>query len=107
MSTKRARRLRRDSTEAEKRLWRILRSRQFLNAKFRRQQPIGPYIVDFVSFEKRFVVEVDGGQHAEDDSARTLYLQSSGYRVIRFWNNEVLENIDGVLHTIATAVETE
>ena len=71
--------------------------------KFRRQQPIGPYVVDFVSFERRLVVEVDGGQHDQPDvrvadTERTLWLERNGYRVLRFWNNEVLGNLEGVWH---------
>ena len=72
--------------------------------KFRRQEPIGDYIVDFVAFEKRLVIEVDGGQHAEDekdsDMRRDAWLRSQGFRVLRFWNNEVLQNLEGVLETI-------
>ena len=78
--------------------------------KFRRQQPIGPYVVDFVSFERRLVVEVDGGQHDQPDvrvadTERTLWLERNGYRVLRFWNNEVLGNLEGVWHEISRAVE--
>ena len=102
----RARRLRRESTEAEKRLWNKLRARQLLGAKFRRQAPIGPYIVDFVCFERKLVIEIDGGQHAEHDQRaydeeRTKWLKSQGFRVLRFWNNEVLGNLEGVLTRIA------
>jgi very-short-patch-repair endonuclease len=91
-------------TDAERKLWRALRLRQLGNAKFRRQAPIGPYIVDFVSFERRVIVEVDGGQHAAQagkDARRTDFLNAEGFRVIRFWNNEVLENFDGVLDRLA------
>jgi very-short-patch-repair endonuclease len=98
-SVDRARRLRRDATDAEKRLWRALRE-VFPNAKFRRQTSVGPYIADFLSFRHMVIVEVDGGQHTvEADASRTAYLSRQGYRVVRFWNHEVLENCDGVLQS--------
>ena len=100
------RRLRRDATGAERLLWRKLRDRQ-LGAKFRRQIQIGPYICDFVSHDARLVIEVDGGQHGsrqEYGDARSRYLQERGYRVVRFWNNQVLDNIDGVVRAIVQAV---
>ncbi len=100
-----ARRLRRNSTEAEKALWRALRSRTLRHVKFRRQAPIGKYIVDFVAFEQHLIIEVDGGQHASDDPARTRFLEAEGFRVLRFWNNDVLQNIDGVLSTISEVIE--
>lgn len=81
----------------------MLRRRQVDGFRFRRQRPIGPYIVDFVCLSARLVIEVDGGQHADDvawDTARTRWLESQGYRVIRFWNNEVLGNPDGVYEVI-------
>jgi very-short-patch-repair endonuclease len=99
-----SRSLRRNQTEAEKRLWRSLRSRELNGCKFRRQQPIGPYIVDFCCLERRLVIEVDGGQHAmlkETDERRTAFLEKEGFRVVRFWDNEVLKNTVGVLETIA------
>jgi crossover junction endodeoxyribonuclease RuvC len=101
----RARALRRDSTDAEQVLWRHLRNRQ-AEAKFRRQQPIGPYIADFVSFEHRLIVEVDGGQHATSatDPVRTAFLERAGFRVVRFWNNDVLANIEGVLARVAASI---
>ncbi len=102
MSTERARALRRRSTKAETLLWRRLRSRELSGVKFRRQVPIGP---DFVAFEQRLIIEVDGGQHGEDGPERSLYLESEGFRILRFCNNEVLENIDGVLSTILAAIE--
>jgi very-short-patch-repair endonuclease len=105
MSTERARGLRRRSTEAEKLLWRRLRARDLGGEKFRRQVPIGPYYVDFVAFEPRLVIEVDGGQHADDGPERTRYLEAEGFRILRFWNNEVLRNTDGVLRTILAAIE--
>ena len=100
----RARTLRRNATIAERILWRALKSRQANNAKFRRQHPVGPYVADFAVIETRLIVEVDGGQHALESNRRTRYLESRGYRVIRFWNNEILDNLDGVLHEIATAM---
>jgi crossover junction endodeoxyribonuclease RuvC len=101
----RARALRQDSTDAEKTLWKHLRARQ-IEAKFRRQQPIGPYIAGFVSFEHRLVIEVDGSQHATSttDPVRTAFLERAGFRVVRFWNNEVLTNIEGVLANIAASI---
>ena len=98
-----ARRLRRGSTEAEARLWSRLRSRQIGNAKFVRQFPIGPYIVDFCCRAAKLVVEVDGGQHADDprDFARSDQIMAHRYVVLRFWNNDVLANTNGVLETIA------
>ncbi len=95
---KRARALRKASTDAEALLWSHLRNRQFRNLKFRRQVPLGCYIVDFYCHELRLLIEVDGGQHSEEvDRTRTQWLESEGYRMVRFWNHEVLENIDGVL----------
>src|SRR5215469_14280694 len=104
--TGRARRLRRDSTEAEKRLWYRLRARQIEGAKFVRQDPIGPYVVDFACRQRRLIVELDGGQHATDtrDAVRDQWLSERGYRVLRFWNNDVLSNTEGVLETIAAAL---
>ena len=98
----RARRLRRDSTEAERRLWKHLRDRQVAGAKFRRQMPIHPYVVDFVCLEAKLIVEVDGGQHAEPgaDRKRTTFLEGCGFRILRVWNHEVRENLDGVLLAI-------
>ena len=98
-----ARDLRTHQTDAEQLLWRHLRSRLFMGTKFRRQQVIRPYIVDFVCFEQRLILELDGGQHAENmecDIRRTAFLGSQGFRVVRFWNNEVLSNMEGVLETV-------
>ena len=100
-----ARNLRTNQTDAEQLLWRHQRNRLFIGTKFRRQQIIEPYIVDFVCFEQRLIVELDGGQHAdkvERDAMRTVYLESQGFRVARFWNNEVLSNIEGVLEAIGS-----
>ncbi len=101
-TTQQARRLRRDTTEAEKKLWKVLRANQLSGAKFRRQFPVGPYITDFACWEARLIIELDGGQHADSktDAHRTRYLEGKGFRVIRFWNNEVLENLEGVLSQI-------
>ena len=98
-----SRKLRVDQTDAEKKLWYALRSRQLCGLKFVRQHPIGPYICDFVCREKHVVVEVDGGQHADSkrDLVRDRYLREQGYRVIRYWNNDVLSNLDGVLEALA------
>ncbi|MDQ3481937.1 MAG: endonuclease domain-containing protein [Pseudomonadota bacterium] len=93
-------------THAERMLWSILRNRKINGAKFRRQQPIGPFIADFVCQEARLVVEADGGQHADSasDRRRTAFLNGAGYRVIRLWNNEINENLDGVAQAIAAAI---
>jgi very-short-patch-repair endonuclease len=100
--TKRAQQLRNNATDAERRLWGHLRLRQLQGFKFSRQMPVGPYICDFICRERMLVVEADGGQHAESarDAARTVYLERKGYRVLRFWNNDILENIEGVLQGI-------
>ena len=97
--------MRRDATDCEKLLWAKLRNRQVSGAKFRRQVPIGRYIADFLCAEARLIVEVDGGQHSpEVDAARTQFLESRGFRVIRFWNNEVSGNLAGVLQVIEQAL---
>src|SRR4029078_11951799 len=95
-------RLRRNLTDAEFVLWQLLRSRQLEDLKFRRQVPIGPWVVDFVAFEKRLIIEADGGQHCESksDGERDADLNARGFRVLRFWNNEILENEEGVLQHI-------
>jgi very-short-patch-repair endonuclease len=101
--TRYAKRLRRNATQAESQLWNRLRARRMEGIKFRRQQPIENLIVDFVSFEKRIVIEIDGGQHAmvkDKDNERDALLDENGFTVLRFWNNEVLQNIDGVLEVI-------
>src|SRR5579859_1927815 len=104
MSTDLARKLRHEGTEAEKRIWHLLRSLQ-IGTKFRRQQPIEGYIVDFVSFERRLIVEIDGGQHADPsdyEARRTRCLEVNGFRILRFWNNDVMENEEGVYERIMT-----
>jgi len=105
-TVERARRLRRNSTDAEALIWRALRE-SMPHEKWRRQVPLGPYFADFASHRAKLVVEIDGSQHADvadADAARTSFLQSQGYRVLRFWNNEVLQNLDGVLIVIAAAL---
>lgn len=95
-------------TDAEKLLWRHLRNRELGGYKFRRQRPIGTYIVDFVCLEKKIVIEVDGGQHAgqvELDAERSDYLKEKGYRVMRFWNNEVLKETESVLTVILSSLD--
>ena len=103
----RARTLRRDMTEAERRLWQMLRSRQTEECRFRRQVPIGGFIADFACHAARLIVEIDGGQHdpsSESEASRTRFLEGEGYRVLRFWNNEVLDNPEGVRAAIANAL---
>ena len=102
----RARRLRRNMTPAENVLWRELRNRRLCGAKFRRQKPMGHYIVDFICDEAKLIVEIDGGQHGieasrANDSVRTRWLEARGYRVMRFWNPDVLKNMEGVLSAIS------
>ena len=110
LTTHRARTLRKNMTDAEQALWQPLRRKQLPGSRFRRQAPIGPYIVDFVSFGERLIVELDGGQHAEaeqieHDRRRTEFLERAGFRVLRFWNHEVLRNMEGVLARIVEALE--
>ncbi|HYG85511.1 MAG TPA: DUF559 domain-containing protein [Azospirillum sp.] len=106
MSSARAKHLRSNSTDAERRLWGALRNHRLAGLRFKRQQPIDRYIVDFVCFEHRLVIEVDGGQHGPQvDAVRTAHLENSGFRVLRFWNPEVLTRLDDVLATILAAVE--
>jgi len=84
-------------TDAERKLWRLLRSRRFEEFKFRRQQALGPYVADFVCFDRRLIIEVDGGEHrrrAKADAIRTKWLRARGYRVIRFWNSQVLGEVE-------------
>ena len=104
-----AERLRRDQTDAEIKMWTLLRCRQFFGFKFRRQQPIGPYIVDFYCPRAQLVVELDGGQHADRvayDTRRTAFLEHQGYHVMRFWDNDVLLTSDSVLATIQDYFDT-
>jgi very-short-patch-repair endonuclease len=106
----RARTLRRAMTDAERKLWWHLRRIQTGTTHFRRQATIGPYFADFASHERRVIVEVDGGQHGNarhvgSDASTTDYFAAHGYRVLRFWNNDVLSNIEGVLGVISAAVK--
>ena len=103
-----ARHLRKQSTDAEKLLWSNLRSHQMFGFQFRRQEPIGRYIVDFVCYRRRLIIELDGGHHQEQagyDSERTDWLSQRGFKVIRFWNDDVVDNIDGVLDAIYLALQ--
>jgi very-short-patch-repair endonuclease len=109
MSTRKAKELRQNRTEAEKRLWERLRRKRIDGFRFRQQAPLGKFVVDFVCFEPKLVVELDGGQHAEQaayDERRTEWLESQGFRVLRFWNNEVFENIEGVEEAIQAALNS-
>ena len=102
--------LRNNMTDAERKLWRFLRGRQFDGFKFRRQHPYEQYILDFVCLEKKLVVEVDGGQHAEEklhDSERTLFLGKAGFTVLRFWNHEVMVQMDAVRECIWRALHDD
>ncbi len=104
-ATTRARRLRRDSTDVEKKLWLSLRAAQVAGVSFRKQHPIGPYIVDFCAPSLKLIIELDGGQHAETvDRKRTAWLEREGFSVIRFWNNDIIDNMDGVREAILDAV---
>jgi len=101
-------RLRKNSTDAERHLWWRLRQRQLAGFRFRRQVPLGPYIADFVCLSAKLIVEVDGGQHAErpeQDERRSAWLAANGFDVLRFWNNDVLGNTEGVLEAILRALE--
>lgn len=103
-AVQRARRLRRDMTDAERAMWRLLQE-AFPEFRFRKQVPIRHYIVDFASHSARLVIEVDGGQHNDEvDAARTAVIEAEGYRVIRFWNHDVLGNREGVFLTIEVAL---
>ncbi|MGV2496246.1 endonuclease domain-containing protein [Pelagerythrobacter aerophilus] len=105
--TTRSRELRVNPTDAETKLWSCLRSKQVAGVRFNRQYPIGPYVCDFTARSKGLVIEVDGGQHATAssyDSARTCYIEARGYRVLRFWNNDVLNNLEGVVSEIERAL---
>ena len=96
-----ARKLRKQQTPEETKMWNLLRNHQYKNLAFKRQHPIGNYIVDFICLEKKLIIEIDGGQHneinnVEYDKQRTIFLERKGYKVIRFWNNDINENIEGV-----------
>ena len=105
----RAKQLRSNTTEPERLLWRALKSIPVCGSHFRRQVPIGPYVADFACLKARLLVELDGGHHGQDeiaakDESRTRWLEKEGYRVIRFWNAELSENLNGVLDTIYAAL---
>ena len=102
-----AKTLRSNQTEAEQRLWYHLRAHRFMGLKFKRQKPIGRYIVDFVCLERWLIIELDGGQHAEQttyDQHRDAWLCGQGYTVLRFWNNDVMQQLDSVLERIGAAL---
>lgn len=106
-----ARNLRQNQTDAEQRLWSHLRNRQLEGYKFKRQYWIENYIVDFVCIERQIVVELDGGQHANEpvaanDQKRSAFLEAHGFKVLRFWNNEIFDNIEGVRESILAALQT-
>ena len=106
--TLRSRDLRNNATDAERALWQHLSNRQLNGVRFNRQVPIGPFICDFVARSIKLVIELDGGQHASSttyDTNRTTFLEQRGYRVIRFWNHDVLENIEGVMTLIEEALK--
>jgi len=105
--TNKARLLRKNQTDVEQLLWKHLRNRQLYNYKFRRQFPIEPYVADFVCLELKLIIELDGGQHAsriDYDEQCSLFLEQRGFKVIHFWNNDVVENIEGVLEAIYLAI---
>ena len=100
--------LRKNSTDTENVLWKHLRAKRLAGLKFRRQEPVGKYIVDFICFESRVIVECDGGQHAlevEKDQERDRWFEEQGYRVLRFWDSDVLRNTEGVLEAILEACQ--
>lgn len=102
--------LRRTQTDAEQRLWYHLRAHRFMGKKFKRQKPVGRYIVDFVCLEEKLIIELDGGQHAERvdyDQERDLWLRNQGYTVLRFWNSELMSEMECVLERILTALRHE
>mgnify|MGYP000350114428 FL=1 len=104
--TQLARNLRKNQTDAEQVLWLQFRNRRFLNYKFRRQFVIEPYIVDFVCLDLKLIIELDGSQHNEEvDAERTLFLTQLGFKVVRFWNNDVFTNLEGVLEQIRLTVK--
>jgi len=103
-----ARNLRKNQTDTEQILWLQLRKKRFLSYKFRRQFPIEPYVVDFICLELKLIIELDGSQHSEQvdqDAERTLFLNQCGFKVVRFWNNEVINNLDGVMESLQLLVD--
>ena len=108
LPTERSRQLRNNATPSERALWRHIGNRQLAGVRFNRQVPIGPFICDFVARTPKLIIELDGGQHAvrtASDQRRTAFLESRGFRVLRFWNNDVLERMDGVLMMILEALK--
>jgi very-short-patch-repair endonuclease len=107
MPNDRARQLRENATDAERRLWSALRDRRLRGYRFRRQHPIRNYVTDFACTRHQLIVEADGGQHADNeaDRRRTAWLESEGWRVLRFWNNDILANTNGVIETILRELE--
>ena len=102
-----ARSLRKNQTDVEQLVWKHLRNRELYNYKFRRQFPIEPYVADFACLELKLIIELDGGQHAcqiNYDEQRSLFLEQRGFKVLRFWNNDVIENTVGVLDVIQLAI---
>lgn len=102
-----ARALRKSETDAERKIWQLLRSRSLNDAKFRRQHPVGPYIVDFICINEKLIIELDGSQHQQQqtyDAQRTAFLEQAGYRVIRFWDNDVLLKTENVMQAIYDAL---
>ena len=109
ITTARARRLRSDMTDVERKLWNAMRGKQLEGCRFRRQHPIGAYVADFACVERMLVIELDGGQHQDQeayDEDRSRYLNQQGWQIVRFWNNEVLENLDGVLEVIVKELQS-
>ena len=106
MPNQMARDLRHDMTDAERLLWYFLRARRFAGCKFRRQHPIGPFIADFACVERRLIIEADGGQHADpaSDAVRTRWLEAEGWRVARFWNDDIMLRTENVLQEIRKAI---
>lgn len=105
-----AKSLRRTQTDAEQKLWYHLRAHRFMGKKFKRQKPMGRYVVDFVCLEEKLIIELDGGQHAENveyDSERDSWLRNEGYTVLRFWNNEMLNEMEGVLERIRMEIDNK
>jgi very-short-patch-repair endonuclease len=100
-----AAKLRRDRTDAEDRFWQAIRNRRLDGFKFRFQHSLWPYVADFACLEAKLIVEIDGGQHSEaKDARRTAFLDARGFRILRFWNHDVLENLDGVVAVVAAAL---
>lgn len=108
-SSLQAKSLRQNQTDAEKKFWNEVKAKRFQGLKFKRQHPIGTYYADFACIEEKIVVEIDGGQHNENtkDELRTQYLEEKGFQVIRFWNNEVLDNMEGVLTTLSLTLSRQ